>query len=89
MVLLGVALPGAAQSTFYFPRVLATADTATGIALSNPTQDTASITMTYFSDTGTVIGSPAIVSIGSAGQIAKLSTEFFTGAANKRGWVKL
>ena len=89
MVLLGVALPGVAQSTFYFPRVLAAADTATGIALSNPTQDTANITMTYFSNTGTVIGSPVTVAIGSAGQIAKLSTEFFTGAANQRGWVKL
>ncbi len=89
LIVIVTAIPVYGQSVFYFPRVLATADTATGIALSNPTLDPAVITMTYYDSAGAIVGTPVTVNVGSAGQIARLSTELFTEAQNKRGWVRL
>ena len=81
--------PIQAQSTFYFPRVVATTGTATGIAISNPTALPATVTLTYFDKNGGTIANPATVSVSSAGQIARLSTELFPNSENQSGWVRL
>jgi hypothetical protein len=77
------------QSVFYLPRVLAIPGTQTGIALSNPTVDPASVSMTYYRSDGSVIDTPQPITIPAAGQIARLSTELFSNAQDQRGWVRL
>ncbi len=69
-----------AQTVAYFPRVLATTQTDTGLALSNPTADSASVTLTFFNSEGNVVGAPAMLTVQSGGQIARRPSELFSGA---------
>src|SRR5437870_118917 len=88
-IFFGLPLTARAQATFYVPRVLAASNSSTGIALSNPSADRAAITMNYYGADGTLIGGPVSVNLEAASQIARLSTEFFPGTENQRGWVKI
>src|SRR5437867_3305035 len=88
VVWLGFAESAHSQSTFYFPRVVTASDTLTGMALSNPGSDAATVTLTYYSPDGTVAGT-ADRNIPAGGQVAGLANEFFSTAQSPRGWVKI
>ncbi len=78
-----------AQNAAFFPRVVATSEATSGLALSNPTADGASVTLSFFGQDGKPAGSPVVIAVNSGGQIARLTTEFFPEAQGKSGWVQV
>jgi sugar lactone lactonase YvrE len=85
-----------AQTAHLFIPVIQTADTASlGIAFSNPTLDSATVTLTALSYsgqqvTGPGITNPATISIPPQGQSALQATEIFgSGISGKTGWIDI
>jgi YVTN family beta-propeller protein len=81
-----------AQSLLLFPRVISSAQIYTGLAVSNPTSQTASITFTaYLPDgsllSGTGVTNPVAVNLSPGAQYARLFTEIFGSSAPFNGWV--
>jgi YVTN family beta-propeller protein len=79
-----------AQSVLQFPRVIATNDVYTGIAVGNPTTAEASVTLTAYLPDGSPLAAaknPVAVTIPPAGQLAKTFSELF-GVASFNGWVQ-
>jgi hypothetical protein len=76
------------QSVLNFPRVIATPQIFTGIAVSNPTSSEASVTFAVFQPDGTALQSPRTITIPAGGQYARQFTEIFPPTGTFNGWVQ-
>jgi YVTN family beta-propeller protein len=75
-----------AQTVLNFPRVISSAGTFTGIAVSNPTAAEVSVTFTAFQADGGM-QNPITVKIAAGGQYAQVFSEMF-GGSSFNGWVQ-
>jgi YVTN family beta-propeller protein len=79
------------QSVLQFPRVIATGEIYTGLAVGNPTGTEVTVTFLAFQPDGTALAggarNPATVTIPPAGQYAGLFPEIF-GVPTFNGWVQ-
>ncbi len=76
------------QTVLNFPRVIQSAETFTGLAVSNPTSAEASITFAAFQPDGTAFQTPRTVTIPAGGQYARQFGEIFAATAPFNGWVQ-
>ena len=82
LILLAFAVEVNAQSLLLFPRVISSPEVYTGVAISNPTSETASVTFTaYLPDgsrlSGIGVTNPVTVALPGGSQYARLFTEIF------------
>src|SRR5204862_4376473 len=81
------------QTVLNFPRILSSSDLYTGIAVSNPTPQPATITFTAYQGDGSGyagpnVQNPVIVDLAAGPQQARLFPEIFGSAADFNGWVQ-
>src|SRR5262245_39130793 len=87
IVILFLSCPANAPSNLTFARIMDPADfPLTGYAVVNPTASQATVTFTLYDATGTVKG-VSTLSVAAGGQLAKVGSELFPGAA-VTGWVQ-
>ncbi len=85
-----------AASSLVFPRLSSEPNTVTGLAISNLSAETATVTLTAYGTDGTVLSgsgitNPATLTIPAEQQAARLLTEIFHGAfpSSTIGWVRI
>jgi len=81
------------QTLLNFPRILSSSERFTGIALNNPTSETATVTLTAYTPngerlSGANIQNPVTVRLSSASQYARLFGEIFGTNIPFDGWVQ-
>ncbi len=91
-VILTLSIVASAQTVLRFPRVVSGSETYTGIAVSNPTPEAATVTLTAYTPEGSVwtgagISNPETVTVPAGGQLARLTREVF-GSGEFNGWVR-
>jgi hypothetical protein len=88
LLLLALPLCGFGQSTLNFPRLLEVSDaTATGLAIVNPSASAASVTFTYYNESGVAVAtSPQTVPARNS--YVKFAVPEVFASVTSRGWIQ-
>jgi hypothetical protein len=88
LLLLALPLSGFGQSTLNFPRLLEVSDaSATGLAIVNPSASAASVTFTYYSDSGAVVAT-SLQTVPARNSYVKFAVPEVFASVSSRGWIQ-